>query len=340
MTSYAILGTGAIGSTIGGYMSRAGHDITLIDTWADHVDAMSSSGLTVSADKEEFTTQVRAVHLGDVNALNQQFDVIILAVKSYDTIWATHFALNYLAPNGFIVSAQNGVNDDIIGAIAGFGRIVGCIVTIGAGIYEPAKVQHTSASDRLAFTIGEPHGIVTNRAKQIAEALTTVGPTKTTTNLWGQRWAKLATNCMANPLCALTGLGSAAQRTTSGVVDAGILIAREVVTTAKHIGIQVENINNIPADSYEQSTNPEIFEEVKSELAVAAVQLGEGRPSMLQDVMKGRRTEISFLNGYVDSKAAAMGVETPMCSAITKLVKRVENGELKSDLQNIKLLKP
>ena len=338
MTRYCIVGAGAIGSTIGGYLSRAGEDITLIDTWADHVNTMVSNGLTVTAVEEQFTTPIKALHLGNANTIKEKFDVIFISVKSYDTIWATHFALNYLRPEGFLVSAQNGINDDIIGNISGFGRIVGCVVTLGAGLYNPGNVEHTSVGNRLAFTIGEPHGIITTRAKNLAKALEAVGTTNTTTNLWGQRWAKLAVNCMANPMCALTGITSSESRSNPEVADKGIRIGREVVMTAKQLGIQVEAINNIPADSYERSTHPEVLEEIKSELAAGAGGSGAGLPSMLQDVKKNRRTEIEYLNGYTSIKAQEVGVETPLCNSITELIRKVERKELDPDINNLKLL--
>ena len=102
----AIVGTGAIGSVIGGYLSRAGRDVTLIDTWAEHVDAMNADGpCMLRRENGEFTTGVNAMHLGDVNTVVAPFDAIFLAVKSYDTVWATHFAMRYLTPTGIIISA-------------------------------------------------------------------------------------------------------------------------------------------------------------------------------------------------------------------------------------------
>ena len=72
----AIVGTGAIGSVIGAYLSRAGHDITLIDTWSEHVEAMNRDGLTVTSESEEFTTPVKALHLGEANTILEPFEHI------------------------------------------------------------------------------------------------------------------------------------------------------------------------------------------------------------------------------------------------------------------------
>lgn len=333
----AIVGTGAIGSVIGAYLSRAGHDITLIDTWSEHVEAMNRDGLTVTSESEEFTARVKALHLGDVNSVLEPFDAIYLAVKSYDTVWATHFALSYLKPNGVIISSQNGVNDEVIGPIAGYSRELGCVVLLGAGLYEPAHVVHTGDPNKLSFALGEPSGLATKRAQAIADIMTAIGPTRITTNLWGERWSKLAVNCMANPVSASTGLGSAAVRQTPGIVDISIKIASEVVRVGTSLGVQIEPISGIDPGDYLATDGQEI-EDLKSRLAENAKQLGQGRPSMLQDVSKGRKTEIDYLNGYVARRGAETDISTPMNEAITQLVRRVERGELKPDPENAKFL--
>lgn len=332
----AILGVGAIGGIIGGYLTRAGHDVTLIDPWAAHVEAICSEGLHISALDEEFTVQAKAVHLGEACNIFEPFDTVFLCVKSYDTIWATHFVLPHLTPSGVIVSAQNGINDDRIAPIVGYSRTLGCVITLGAGLYETGNPTRTSVSDRAAFTVGELNGVATRRVQELAELLGVIGPTKVTTNLWGHRWAKLATNSMANPICALTGLGSAASRETSGVVDITVKIGAEVVRVGNALGVQVEPINGMPSEMYVRATeDAQTLEELKTRLAEGARELGAGRPSMLQDVMKRRRTEIEFLNGYVAQRGREVGVPTPACDAITEVIRRVERGELKSEASNV-----
>ena len=129
----AVLGVGAIGSVIGGYLTRAGRDVTLIDTWPDHVETMKRDGLRVTALDDDFTVPVKAMHIGEVSSTSEPFDAAFLSVKSYDTVWAAHFIMPYLGPTGIIVSAQNAVNDEVIAPIAGYNRVLGCVITLGAG---------------------------------------------------------------------------------------------------------------------------------------------------------------------------------------------------------------
>ena len=93
----AIFGAGAAGSYIGAFLTREGHDITLIDMWGEHVDTMNANGLRASGSQGDFTIPVNAVHLADAWQLQHNFDIIFLAMKSYDTEWSSHFVKRLLA---------------------------------------------------------------------------------------------------------------------------------------------------------------------------------------------------------------------------------------------------
>ena len=156
-----VLGVGAIGGIIGGYLARANHDVTLIDQWPANVEHIKANGITVTTfDQGPFTAQADALHLGEVAAARPSFDVVVLSVKSYDTLWAAKFIEPYLAPGGYIMSAQNSINEDAIASVVGWPRVTGCVVTLGAAMYEPGRPERTSASDRPAFALGEPLSLV------------------------------------------------------------------------------------------------------------------------------------------------------------------------------------
>lgn len=337
----AVLGTGAIGSIIGAYLTRAGRDITLIDMWAAHVEQMRAKGLKVTAvDAGEFEAPVNAVHLGDVAGLRTRFDVVFLSVKSYDTVWAATFIEPYLAPGGVIVSAQNSINEELLGLVVGYSRVLGCVATLGAGLYEPGHVTRTTSPSRPPFAVGEVTGIATPRAKAIAELLSAVGPTKVTCNLWGDRWSKLTANCMANALASITLMNNAEMRQHPDVFGITVKIAAEAILVAQALGVQVEPINGIAPAVYLDAARGKGREELRVKWVEAGRSIGAGRPSLLQDVMKGRRTEVDYLNGLVARKGRAAGIPTPMNDALVEVTKRVEAGELKSSPDNLKLLAP
>src|ERR671935_1527248 len=170
-TRIGIMGSGAIGSVVGGLLTQAGHDVTLIDQWPAHVDAMKARGLRLSGTCGDHVIKVRALHLFEAQAIEEPFDVIFLAVKGYDTDWATLFASRFLAePDGVMVDFQNGINDERVAALAGRPRTLGCVITISAGLYEPGHALRTDTA-QLGFKIGEHDGKDTARARELAEIM-------------------------------------------------------------------------------------------------------------------------------------------------------------------------
>jgi 2-dehydropantoate 2-reductase len=334
----AVLGAGAIGGTIGAYLTRAGQNVTLIDPWAAHVDAMQQSGLKVTAQDEAFTVRVKAVHLGDVCGLRERFDAVFLAVKSYDSVWSAEFIAPYLAPGGVLVSAQNGINEDWVAPVIGYSRTLGCVVTLGAGLYEPGHVLRTSAPGRPSFALGELNGMITPRVQALVTLLAPVGPARATANLWGERWAKLVLNSMGNALAGITGMNSAELRASPEVFAIAVRIAAEALQVAEQLGVQVEPLGSIPPQAYLDAARGVGVEELRNTWRERGRSIGTGRPSLLQDVIKGRRTEVDSLNGYVACKGKAVGVPTPMNEAIVEVTKRLEAGELQQGPANLRLL--
>src|SRR5688572_9198937 len=115
----AVLGAGAIGSSVGADLHKTGYDVVLVDQWPAHVEAMKTDGLRVTMSDDDLHARVRAHHVCDLASLNEQFDIVLLGAKSYDTRWMTELIRPYLEPDGFVVGLQNGMNDDAIASIVG-----------------------------------------------------------------------------------------------------------------------------------------------------------------------------------------------------------------------------
>jgi 2-dehydropantoate 2-reductase len=336
-----ILGIGAIGGTIGAYLLRAGHDVILMDQWAAHIEKIRSDGLKLTGPEDEFTVPARALHISDVSGLRERFDIVYLSVKSYDTRWSTYFIGPYLKPTGFILSAQNSLNDELVASIVGFNRVVGCVPSIGGAVYEPGHIIRTYPMTLHCFTVGELSGIITPRVTEIVDSLKIIGPSEATDNIWGARWSKMIVNCMMNTIAGLIGPSISSlndeQRNTLDLVR--VVSGGEVTRVARAIGVDVEPIWDIPAREFAGAISVSAIRKLKEKVEVAVQRLYltpeqtkrvgvPGRPSLLQDVMKGRRTEVEFLNGYAVKKGEELGVATPMNEAIVDLMKKVEKGEI------------
>ena len=330
-----IIGAGAIGSVVGGMLTKAGHDVTLIDQWPEHVETMRKNGLRLSGTCGDHTVRVKALHIYEAQAINEPFDAVFIAVKSYDTEWATSLGVQYLKkPNGVVVDFQNGINDERVAAVVGRERTLGSVITIGAGMYEPGHAMRTDTG-AIGFKIGELDGKDTERAREIAKIMNDVAVTKVTTNLFGERWSKLSVNCMANPLAGLSGLGTAEVRTQSGPRRIAIFVGAEAIKVGRACGYEVEPIYGIVAQRFVDAYEGRGFAEVEADVAAEGARRGGGRPSLLQDVMRGRRTEIEYLNGYVCQQGRRVGVKTPINDAVVAAVKSFPVGQLKPDPKNL-----
>ena len=333
-----IIGAGAIGCVVGGLLTKAGHDVTLVDQWPEHIETMKQHGLRLSGTCGEHTIPVKALHIHELQGVATPFEAIFVSVKSYDTEWAAQMALAYLEqPDGVVVDFQNGVNDERVASVVGKARCLGCVITIGAGMYEPGHAMRTD-SGSVGFKIGEHDGRDTPRAQALAKVMNDVAGTKVTTNLWGERWSKLAVNCMANPLAGLSGLGSAEVRTAPIPRRIAIHVAAEVIQVGRAAGHEVEPIYGIDARRFVDAAQGKGWDAVEADMAASVKFLTGGRPSMLQDVMKGRRTEIDYLNGYVTQQGKRLGVATPVNDAVVAAVRQHGVGTLKPDPKNLEPL--
>jgi 2-dehydropantoate 2-reductase len=333
-----IIGAGAIGCVVGGLLTRAGHDVTLVDQWPEHVESMRRIGLRLSGTCGEHLVPVKALHIHEVQGVAEPFDAVFIAVKSYDTEWATHLGLTSLRqPDGVVVDFQNGINDERVAAIAGPERTLGCVITISAGLYEPG---HAIRSDTgtVGFKIGEQDGRDTPRAQELVRAMNAVAPTQLTRNLWGERWSKLTVNCMVNAVCGLSGLSSMEARTRPEVQLISIQLGAEVIQVGRAYGFEVEPIYGIAPQRFVDAAAGRGVEAIQADMTANGRSRGGGRPSMLQDVMRGRRTEIDHLNGYVSRRGREAGVKTPFNDAIVELVNSFPVGSLTPDPRNLEPL--
>jgi 2-dehydropantoate 2-reductase len=329
-----IVGAGAIGSVVGGLLTKAGHDVTFIDQWPDHVEAMKRVGLRLSGTCGEHLIPVKALNIYEAQSIAQPFDAVFIAVKSYDTEWATYLGLAYLKPDGVVVDFQNGINDERVAAIAGRERTLGCVITISAGMYEPGHAIRTDTG-AIGFKIGEHDGKETPRALALVEAMSAVAPAKLTTNLWGERWSKLTVNCMVNAICGLSGLGSMEARTDPEVQLISIQLGSEVIQVGHASGHEVEPIYGIAAQRFVDAAAGRGVAEIQADMSAVGKSRSGGRPSMLQDVMRGRRTEIDYLNGYVTEQGRRVGVKTPFNEAVVELMNSFPVGALKPDRKHL-----
>ena len=254
----AVVGVGALGGYVGGWLAHSGEDVTLIDFWPENIETIRKKGLSldgVTPEEKVTVTKAKTMHLTEMEALSRQkpIDIAFVSMKSYDTEWATALIKQYLAPDGFVVSLQNCLNEERIANQVGWGKTVGMIASlISVDMYEPATIRRTVAKGgdkHTVFRVGEVHGRITKRVEELRDMVSRIDSAKTTTNLWGERWAKLCQNGMKNGVSAATGLTGSDCDRNDAIRRFSIKLGGEAVRVGQALGYHIEKIGKFEPET-------------------------------------------------------------------------------------------
>lgn len=339
-----MVGTGALGGYIGGNLARQGMDVTFIDMWQENLDAIRTRGLELDGvtAEEKFSVKTdKVLHLDKISELGKDkpVDIAFISVKSYDTDRVTKAIKPLLAPDGYVVSLQNCINEDAISAIVGADKTLGVIASIiSVELYEAGRIRRMAAKGgdkHTVFRIGEVNGGETARVKELVALFSLIDSTKATTNLFGERWSKLIQNSMRNGVAAVTGLTSGECDSNESPRRFAIRVGGEGVKVANALGIKLVGLGGMQPEQLAKASEGDAaamaeVEKIMIARTASNPRAGIQRPSMAQDMQKGRRTEIEFMNGYIADKGRKLGIPTPANLKLVDLVLRVQRGELKA----------
>lgn len=337
--SVAVLGVGAIGSCVGADLSLAGVDITLIDHWPAHVEAMRSNGIQVVGDGGGYRApNVSAHHLCDVASLRTEFDVVLLAAKSQDTRWLAEFIRPHMSTDGVIVGLQNGMNNATLSDALGAERVLGCVLELSAETTVPGTVQRNTGRDRTWFGVGELSGADTDRLQEIARLMSLAGKVTITDNVEGAKWTKLVNSSMILAPCGALGLQSYQALESPEAREFLATAGAEALVVGRAAGYRIEPIFGRTAAEFDRGDDEIV------ELLLYALRQDLGKASrsargvVLQDFGKGRRSEVEYLSGVVSRTGRDVGIPTPANDAVVEVCRRIDRGELRPDPSNLELL--
>src|SRR5471030_3093382 len=307
MTDYVVVGAGAIGGTVGARLARDGHSVLLCDADREHVAAINERGLRIEGPVEEFSVDVPAV-LPD--GLPETLGAVLLAVKSQHTHQALEAVVPRLAPDGFVVSLQNGVNEPLIASIVGEEHTVGAFVNFGADYLEPGRIF---VGGRGALYIGELDG---QRSERLERLVRDLPDAKETSNILGFLWAKEAYGAMlfATAVSDLSIADALAERRYRGVF---VQLAREVLAAAP---VEVESFDGFDAGDLDGSVDRLVEFNRRS---------AKTHSGIYRDLMvRGRPTE----------KAILADLDGPLLRLTLELIGEIEEGRRTCEVANLELL--
>ena len=329
-----VWGAGAIGGTIGAHLARTGHDITFVDQAEDHIAAIGATGLRITGPLAEFTVRVPAV---TPEALAGEFEHVVLAVKAQDTAAATRALTPHLSADGYVVSAQNGLNELVIKAIVGDRRTMGCFVNFGADYIEPGVIQYAG---RGAVVVGEIDGRVTPRVEELHRALLEFEERAIVTrNIWGYLWGKLAYGAQLFAT-ALTNDSIADALAAPAYRGVYIELAREVMRVADARGISPEGFDGFDPRAFTPDAGRARSERSLDDMVAHNRRSLKTHSGIWRDIaVRKRRTESDAQLGPIVTLGAEARVATPAVARLIELVHDVEEGRRTQSHETLDLLK-
>ncbi len=331
----AIYGAGSLGTILGAYISKAGEAIELINRNKAHVEALQTKGAKVVG-TVEFVQPVNAYTL---DAMSGNYDVLFLMTKQQHNAEVVAMLKDYLASDGVLVTFQNGLPEVQIAEILGEERVLGCTVAWGATLQSPGVCELTSEPDALSFSLGAISKRRNKHFDKVKELLELMGTVDVEENFLGTRWSKLLINAAFSGMSAVLGctFGEAAgPRDSRRVVQA---LIKECIDVCAKGGIRIEPVQGKDIVKLLDYTNP--LKKVFSYLIIpiAIRKHAKLKASMLQDLEKGKLTEVDAINGAVSAFGQKVGVPTPANDCVVEIIHKIEQGELNPSVDNLRYFK-
>jgi len=304
-----VAGAGALGSVLGGLLAAAGRDVTLLGR-RTHLEAARAGGLVIDGLFGTHRIVRGLTYATDPAELRDAYAAIFLTVKAWDTVAMVATVAPRLARDGFLLSFQNGLgNVEAAERAVGSARVVGARVIFGAELVAPGHVRVTVFADPVL--IGSPDPSDRHRravAERWATELAAAGvPAEPTDDLMAALWAKVFYNAALNPLGALLGLryGDLPRHPDTRAIMDTVIDEAFTVARAEEVPLRWRDAGEYRDEFYGR----------------LVPSTAEHRPSMLQDIERGRPTEIEAINGQIAARGARRGIPTPVNATLTRLIR-------------------
>lgn len=330
----AIYGCGAMGTVMGAFLNKNGLEVTLIDSYEEHVKALNEKGAHIVG-CTDLTVPVKAI---TPDQMEGKYDIIFLFTKQTANAEALPHLKQFLNDDSVVCTLQNGVPEYSVEEYIGGNRTVGGTVLWGATFMSPgvSEVTQDVTNGDILFDIGEIDGKITERIKKVANVLEHMGPVTIVENLMGARFSKLLLNSCMSGLSAVTGsvFGDVFNNPKSSALLS--FIASEIIDVCEKANLDLEDVMGMKMVDYGRVDTLENF--VRSQNCFRRFYADKltAKASMLQDLEKGKKTEVDMINGFVVEQGKKYGVPTPYNETAVKIIKGIENKELPLSMDNLK----
>lgn len=330
----AIFGAGSLGTVLGAYLTKGGIEVDLINRNRAHTEALKQNGAAVTG-TVQMTVPVRALLPEEMTGT---YDVIFLLTKQTENRAVAEFLKQRLNGGGVICTLQNGLPEPLLAEIVGEDAVLGCVVEWGATLVSPGVAELTSAPDCLTFSLGSIKKRSDGKLEEVKTILEKMGPVTVEDNWPGTRFAKLLINAAFSGVSTVAGttFGEAAKDKASRTCIQKVI--KECIDVARAAGIAIAPMQSKDIVKLMDYNNP-----VKKKIAFFIIPLAIKRhallkPSMLQDIEKGKKTEVDFINGAINALGKKHHVPTPFNDKVVSLIHEIEEGRRTPGRDNIREL--
>jgi len=314
----AVIGAGAIGSIVGGLLSKAGEDVTLVGRKA-HVEAINRSGLILEGESGKTVIQVKAAENLDFKP-----DLALLTVKAQDVVSSVR-KVQALLSGTRVITMQNGVrSDDQVAGLLGKENIIGAVILFNGEFLEPGKASYSKTLSKTSLLVGDPFGANANRLQGLSELLNRALPTEISDDIRGAHWTKLVQN-LNNAVPAATGLSVQEVNQYPLIRELNIKLMIEGLEVVRKAGIKTAPIPGFSLSLIETMAKMPLAE--SSAMMKSVIESLGKQPilgSTLQSIKRGKITEVDYLNGEIVDLGKKKGIPTPANSLMVELVHQVE----------------
>lgn len=328
----AIYGAGSLGTILGAYITKGGQQIELINRNKAHVEALQSQGAKIVG-TVDFTQAVTAYTPAEMSGT---YDIIFLMTKQQYNAEVVQMLKPFLAEDGVLVTFQNGLPELQLAEVLGKERVLGCTVAWGATMQEAGVCELTSSPDALSFSLGAISEKRNKHFDEVKTLLELMGTVEVEENFIGTRWSKLLINAAFSGMSAVLGctFGEAAEpRDSRRIVQA---LIKECIDVCKAGGIRIEPVQGkdiVKLLDYKNCAKKAFSYFI---IPIAIRKHAKLKASMLQDLEKGKLTEVDAINGAVSDYGRTVGCSTPMNDCVVDIIHRIERGELTPGRENLK----
>ncbi len=327
----AIYGAGSLGTILGAYLTSAGLDVELVNRNRAHIAALREQGAAVVG-KISMNVPVKAVFPDEMIG---KYDVVFLLTKQLNNAQTAEFLKPFLSEGGVVCTLQNGIPEPELADILGKDRVVGGTVAWGATLTAPGVSELTSDADSLTFGMGGMEDSAPETIEKVRGILEKMCPVEVFDNFLGVRWSKLLTNA------AFSGVGTVIGGTFGDVVD-----NKKARRIAQHVIKECIDAGRAAGVTFAPVQGKDIVRlfyfkggfkrRLSFAIIPAAMKKHRGiRPSMLQDIEKGKPCEVDAINGAICRTGRKHGVKTPFNDRIAQIIRKLERGELSPCAKNL-----